>query len=204
MADCLREALAGTRYLAHKKRTDLMIQLLIKTAIRTKFFFTTRKSANDQAQTQLDKYLLLAEAIDEADGRRMIKVPSMPGIDPDMRDWSFYMILEHNAIVNRSITAIVQQLAHGLTLSGAATINPKTDVMPGESPGPEQVTAFATSITQHMETVSKLGKLRGTHTSQHPIFGHFDAHMWHCMFAIHLSLHLRQAVKVMKIAKTQA
>ena len=31
----------------------------------------------------------------------------MRGVDEDMRRWSFFMILEHNAIVNRSITASV-------------------------------------------------------------------------------------------------
>ena len=54
----------------------------------------------------------------------------MSGVDEDMRRWSFFMILEHNAIVNRSITASVVQLANGESLTGQATIDVKKGVMP--------------------------------------------------------------------------
>lgn len=117
----------------------------------------------------------------------------MPGVDEDMRRWSFFMILEHNAIVNRAITATVAQLAQGEAPSGAAMIDPKKDVMPSVESGESQVESFADSVRQHLHTVKNLGNLRGTNTAPHPVFGAFDAHQWNCMFVVHLGLHLRQA-----------
>jgi hypothetical protein len=110
-----------------------------------------------------------------------------------MRRWSFFMLLEHNAIVNRSITAAVVQLANGESLSGPATIDVKKGVMPSSSADESQVELFAQSVADHIAAVRDLGNLRGTKTSRHPVFGQFDAHKWNCMFAFHLRLHLPQA-----------
>lgn len=35
--------------------------------------------------------------------------------------------------------------------------------------------------------------LRGTAKYPHPLFGLYDAHMWHAMFGFHLKLHYKQA-----------
>lgn len=139
------------------------------------------------------EYLKLADRLPAEAGQRCIEVPWMPGIDEDMRKWSYFMILEHNAIVNRAITATVVQLARGEALSGAAMIDPKKDVMPSTSAGDSQIELFADSVRQHLHAVKDLKSLRGTKTAPHPVFGAFDAHQWNCMFAFHLDLHLRQA-----------
>jgi len=113
------------------------------------------------------------------------------------------MILEHNAIVNRSITATVVQLARGEALSGPATLDPKKDVMPSSSADESQIEIFADSVTKHIEAVKNLRQLRGTRTSPHPIFGQFDAHKWNCMFAFHLGLHLPQAEYVVRKVRAE-
>ena len=138
-------------------------------------------------------YLKLADRLPAEAGQRCIEVPWMPGIDEDMRKWSYFMILEHNAIVNRAITATVVQLARGEAPSGAAMIDPKNDVMPSTSAGDSQIELFADSVRQHLDAFKDLKSLRGTKTAPHPVFGAFDAHQWNCMFAFHLDLHLRQA-----------
>ena len=129
-----------------------------------------------------------------------VEVPPMRGVDEDMRRWSLFMLLEHNAIVNRSITAAVVQLANGEPLSGPATIDVKKGVMPSSSADESQVELFAQSVADHITVVRNLGNLRGTKTSQHPIFGQFDAHKWNCMFAFHLRLHLPQARFIVETA----
>jgi hypothetical protein len=131
-----------------------------------------------------------------------VEVPPMRGVDEDMRRWSFFMLLEHNTIVNRSITAAVVQLANGESLSGPATIDVKKGVMPSSSADESHVELFAQSVTDHIAAVRGLGNLRGTKTSQHPIFGQFDAHKWNCMFAFHLRLHLPQARFIAEKAKS--
>ena len=170
-----------------------MSNIFLKTAMRTVFACTGRAKALRQCESVLGRYLALAQGLPEEGGRRTVEVPWMPGVDEDMRRWSFFMILEHNTIVNRAITANVVQLARGEDPSGAAIIDVKHDVMPSASAGSEQVDAFALSVRQHVEAVEALLALRGTKTSPHPIFGPFDAHQWNCMFAFHLRLHLRQA-----------
>jgi len=173
-----------------------MKQLIFKMGIRAVFFCTPRTQADKQTQKGLRDYLALADQIRPDMGSRSVTVPPMPGVDENMRHWSFYQILSHNTRVNRSITATVEQLVNGEILHGAAIIDPKRDVMPPKAVGEEQRVAFQTSIMNHLHTVSRLGNLRGTHRSPHPLLGAFDAHQWNCMFAFHLKVHFPQAAYV--------
>jgi len=134
----------------------------------------------------------------------LITVLPMIGVDPEMRGWSFFQILEHNAIVNRSISATVEALALGKPPSGAALINPKSDVLPKGVSGPEQVEEFRRSVDDYLSMLAELPSLRGTAETTHPVFGSFDAHKWHCMFGFHLGLHLRQASVVLSRVKRTA
>ncbi len=166
---------------------------LVRTAVRTLFFCTSRRRALRQAADHGRAYLRLAAQLTPEAGRVPVRVPAMRGVDEDMREWSFFMILEHNVLVNRSITAVVVQLARGEPLHGAARIDPKREVMPTEASDRSRVEVFGRTIEEHLAAVQALGRLRRTATSPHPIFGAFDAHQWNCMFAFHLRLHLRQA-----------
>ncbi|MBJ7328204.1 MAG: hypothetical protein JHC52_12765, partial [Chthoniobacterales bacterium] len=105
-----------------------------------------------------------------------------------------------NAIVNRSITAAVVQLANGEALSFPATIDTKKDVMPSSSADESQIKLFAQSVADHIAIVRDLVNLRRTKTSPHPIFGQFNAHKWNCMFAFHLRIHLPQARFIVETA----
>jgi hypothetical protein len=170
-----------------------MSNLVIKAAVRTLFLCQSRDQALRQSETLAGQYAALAAGLSEEAGRMSVEVPPMRGVDEDMRRWSLFMLLEHNTIVNRSITAAVVQLANGESLSGPATIDVKKGVMPSSSADESQVELFARSVADHIAAVRGLGDLRGTKTSRHPIFGQFDAHKWNCMFAFHLRLHLPQA-----------
>lgn len=175
-----------------------MGSFLIGNAVRTWFALTPRSKADSRIRSFRDRYQALARKIDADGGARSVRVPPMPGVDADMRGWSFFMILEHNAIVNRSITNIVVCLARGETPTGAGVVDPKKDVMPSPSPGEEQIEAFRASVDDHLEAVSQLKHLRGTAVKPHPLFGSFDAHRWHCMFGFHLMVHHRQAAYVVR------
>lgn len=170
-----------------------MTKLLLKSAVQTLFFFTGRNRAQAQIIDLKARYNELAKTLAPEMGATPVRVPSMPGVDENMRNWSFYQLLEHNRLVNQAITATTEQLARDLPLSGAATINPATDVLPAENSGPDELAHFNRSVERHLRIVATLGKLRGTRTSHHPLFGSFDAHKWNCMFAFHLRIHLRQA-----------
>jgi hypothetical protein len=178
-----------------------MANLFLKAAVRLLFIGTSRKRATNQAKSTLQNYMRLADGLTLEAGCRPVEVPPMPGIDEDMRRWSFYMILEHDTIVNRSISTTIGELVRGEPLTAAATMDFKKDVMPSRSAGEEQLQTFRDSVMEHIAMVKVLGKLRGTKTTPHPIFGDFDAHKWHCMFSFHLGLHYKQAAYVVQSAK---
>ena len=180
-----------------------MSDALLRTVVRVLFFATSRERVAKQASASLATYSNLANGLGEEDGRRTVRVPPMRGVDEDMREWSFFMILEHNRIVNRCITSIVRQLAMGEPLSGDSVIDPKSDVMPSPDVGPDVVERFRNSVHEHLEAVASLGKLRGTRTTRHPVFGEFDAHQWNCMFALHLKIHIPQATHVVRTVRAE-
>jgi hypothetical protein len=169
----------------------------IKAIIRTKFLLTSRNKASGMIRSNADAYLSLADRFGAGEGMEQAMVPPMIGVDPEMRGWSFFQILEHNVIVNRSIAAMVEALALGKEPAGAALINPKTDVLPKGISGTEQIGFFQQSVDDYLSKIPTLPSLRGTAQRPHPIFGPFDAHKWHCMFGFHLSLHLKQAERVL-------
>jgi hypothetical protein len=183
-----------------EERTEVrMGNPIIKAIIRTKFQLTPGKKATQMIRTHADAYQRLAGRLEAESAAIPITVPAMIGVDPEMRGWSFFQILEHNAIVNRSIAATVEALALKKPPSGAALIDPKTDVFPIGLSGPEQIEAFRRSIDDYLVMVETLPALRGTAETPHPVFGSFDAHKWHCMFGFHLGLHLKQAEKVISL-----
>ncbi len=172
---------------------------LIRSLIRTRFLLTSREAASATIRKHAECYGDLAGRFGSESAMEPITVPPMIGVDPEMRGWSFFQILEHNAIVNRSITAMVEALSLGKEPSGAALINPKTDVFPKGLSGSEQVEAFHSSVEDHLAMIARLPSLRGTDERPHPVFGPFDAHKWHCMFGLHLGLHLHQARKILSL-----
>jgi len=172
---------------------------LIRSIIRIRFLLTSREKASGIIRANADAYLDLADRFSSASALQPVTVPPMIGVDPEMQGWSFFQLLEHNAIVNRSIAAMVEALALGKEPEGAALINPKTDVLPKGLSGPEQVEAFRSSVDDYLFLVTTLPKLKGTSERPHPVFGSFDAHKWHCMFGLHLGLHLNQARKILSL-----
>lgn len=172
---------------------------VIRSIIRTRFLLTSRGKASEMIRNNADAYLELADRFGPESAIEPVTVPAMIGVDPEMRGWSFFQILEHNAIVNRSISSMVEALALGNEPAGAALINPKTDVLPKGLSGPEQVEAFRSSVDDYLALVSTLPELKGTTERPHPVFGPFDAHKWHCMFGLHLGLHLKQAWKILSL-----
>lgn len=173
----------------------------VRAMIRSKFTLTSREKASAMIRNNAESYVGLADRFDPASAMKPVTVPPMIGVDPEMRGWSFFQILEHNAIVNRSISAMVQALALGKKPAGDALIDPKTDVLPKGLSGAEQISAFLNSVDDHLALVATLPHLRGTPEQPHPIFGSFDAHKWHCMFGFHLGLHLHQARKILSLLR---
>lgn len=171
-----------------------MRYLLLGILLRILFALTKRDQASAQIHKLCDRYLALALMMDNDGGSSSVRVSwLLPGIDQDMRNWSFFKLLEHNTIVNRSITSVIKSLVRKEEFHGAGAIDMKKDVMPSESPGSEQTEFFRISVAEHIKTVSKFQNLRNSPKKDHPLFGTFTAHQWHCMFGFHLFIHYLQA-----------
>ncbi len=175
-----------------------MRNLLIKMAVRTRFALTSRNKVSLQIRRSLDAYMALSRQIKREQGVVRVEVPHMLGIDEEMRNWSFFMILEHNAIVNRGITSIIQSLVRGEEPEGAGAIDMKKDVLPSRNPGEAQIQLFRASVEDHLMMIPSLGRLRRSLRAPHPFFGRFNAHNWHCMFGLHLFIHYKQAEYVIR------
>jgi hypothetical protein len=176
-----------------------MSNLIIRGVIRTKFVMTSREKASQMIRCKAEAYLKIAEQIGAVSSSKQVTVPPMIGVDPEMRGWSVFQIMEHNAIVNRIIAKSVEKLAKGEDPTPERPINHKTDVLPKGLSGPEQIEDFRESVDSYLSMIATLPKLRGTAETPHPVFGSFDAHKWHCMFGFHLGLHLKQAEKVVSL-----
>ncbi|MGJ8633030.1 MAG: hypothetical protein ACSHX7_03855 [Luteolibacter sp.] len=172
-----------------------MKKKIIRAVVRTRFSLTSRRGAMRQAEEALEVYLKLAAGLSDADGRRAVTVPAMLGVDEDMRGWSFFRLLRHNTIVNRSISGNVRRLSLGHS-DPEVKFDIKKDVMPQEDCGIEEVEAFKVSVKEHLKLLEELPDLKGTRETMHPLFGSFDAHKWNCMFAFHLKVHLKQAAMI--------
>ena len=166
----------------------------IRALVRLKFRTTPRAAARRWVVRERDAYHALAPRFEGGRATARARVPALPGVDEEMRDWSFAMILRHNVIVNDAMTAVVAALAGGRPVPRG--FDPKRDVIPAPDVGPEQLRAFDRSIDRHLDAVAPFPRLRGTATHPHPLFGPLDAHGWHCMFALHLGLHRRQAARL--------
>ncbi|MEM7147355.1 MAG: hypothetical protein AAF591_19730 [Verrucomicrobiota bacterium] len=169
---------------------------IVRQVVRARFLLTSREAARGVIRETADRYLAVAEELGPARGATVVNVPKMMGVDEEMRDWSFYMLLEHHVIVNGFIRRVVEDLERGEKPIWATGRDPKHDVLPKGGAGEEQVAAFRESVDGYLEMEKRLGRLRGTETWPHPLFGVFDAHKWHCMFGFHLKVHFGQAERV--------
>lgn len=159
--------------------------------VRARFKLMSRRSAARLIESEAARYFEIVDKLGPENCVKSFRVPSMLGVDDDMRDWSVVKILGHNAIVNRQITVALIHSAQGEIYE--TDFNMKTDVMPADDVGGEQVEEFRNSVQAHLKAASGFTKLRGTLRRVHAIFGPLDAHGWNCVFGVHLQLHRKQA-----------
>ena len=163
---------------------------LVRLIIRTKFALTSHRSAAATIAREREEYESLLRKLGPEKSRISVSVPSMQGIDADMRNWSLIQVIEHNTIVNQRFWLAVVSIRTGKDSNDG--FDPKKDVMPSENPGEAVWSDFENSIERFQMLIARQKQHRGTDTMEHPLFGPLDVHGWHCMFGFHLYLHRRQ------------
>lgn len=170
---------------------------LIVKAVRLKFATTSKDAATAQIREEAQRSIDLATSVTPEKASHSVKVPAMRGIDPEMREWSLLQILEHNLIVNQHITQTIHTLLQG-SVPDPDEFDPKTDVLPTDIPDLSVIEDFSKSIEDHLALIDLQANLKSSLAADHPIFGPFDPHRWHCMFGFHLQLHRKQMEAVAK------
>lgn len=169
-----------------------MKKYIIRAVVRSSLKLQSREKSCRELRRWEKLYLDAGTALTEENGAKGARVPEMVGVDPEMTNWSYYQLLEHNAIVNEAMSRNVRMLLTGEGRAEVRNFNPKTDVLPSASAGKEQVEHFKDSVQQHLDMLVQFPSLKSSETNDHPLFGAFDAHMWHAMMGFHLKVHYKQ------------
>ena len=170
-----------------------MKKAILRKVVRFKLSRQSVKEATKLAEKMKSYYLELVQEVSVDQGKRVVVVPESMGVDSDMTHWSYFQLLEHNAIVNRNITRVVRALMTGEGAEQLDEFDTKKDVLPSAETGQESVEDFTKSVDEHIAYIGEFGHLKSSARRDHPIFGAFDAHMWHGMFGLHLKVHANQA-----------
>lgn len=150
---------------------------------------TSRQAAEARFLKEGERMLALVRSLDPALAARPILIPRQWGIEDSSRHWSALMVLEHLIIVNKAIAAIIEHLAAAKTFPREVSI---AAVKPSRSQDPAVIDRFAGVVDEYVARVGACRALRSEVRHDHPWFGPLDAHGWHCLAAIHQTIHRRQ------------
>ena len=170
-------------------------RLLAKVALRIKCWQMTDEAAMNLLSKEAIQIGQRVRSIKEPEGSRRILIKRVLGIEDNSRYWSLYMVLDHLNIVNQGIAGIIDALCTGSSGLQAVQI---ADVKPDPTVSVETIEAFASGLQSYKNKVKLLFPLRSTTTHLHPWFGAMNAHQWHCLAALHHSIHRRQIEKILK------
>jgi hypothetical protein len=162
---------------------------LSRVGFRLSRLVTSRQAAEARFLEEGDRILTLVRAMDPTLAARPVLIPRLWGIEDSSRHWSALMVLEHLIIVNKAIATIVEHLTAGKTFPREVSI---AAVKPSRSQDPAVIERFAGVVGDYVVRVGACRSLRSEGRHGHPWFGPLDAHGWHCLAAIHQTIHRRQ------------
>lgn len=129
-------------------------------------------------------------------GKRVM-VPRERGMEDSSRFWSPAMIVQHLAIVDRQLLAMVRFLSAGRTSDRVVST---ASVKPQPGTGREVIAEYEEVLASWREHLPDEGKLKASARHTHPWFGRMNAHQWMCMAVSHHRIHLRQLRAVLTAA----
>jgi hypothetical protein len=160
----------------------------------------SRKRLDAWFQAEGERMLTLAKALAPETASTPCLIPRVWGIEDSSRRWSVLMVLEHLVIVDSGITAIIRQLAAGKP-SGKEIST--AEVKPSAAPDMEVIERFAGCLRDYATRIGGLTRLRTQTTHRHPWFGALDGHGWHCLAALHHTVHRRQVETIIRLLRAR-
>jgi hypothetical protein len=156
---------------------------------------TPDTSALARFRREADKMTSWVASIPAEEAARQVLIKRVVGIEDSSRYWSAFMVLEHLRIVNEIVVRIIETLAAGRPF--AVEIR-TADVKPSASVKPEVLSHFTAGVNAYVNRVPPALRKRSTMRHAHPWFGPLTAHGWHCLAAIHHTLHRRQLSTILR------
>jgi len=157
-----------------------------------------RAAARFRAEGELSRHL--ARSLPPADAARPVLVPRLWGLEDSSRFWSVFMVLDHLRIVNDAVAAIIEHLAAGRPFPRVIGI---ADVKPRPGAGPETIDALDRADRNYLAVTGAVADLRTRLRYPHPWFGPLDGHGWHCLAALHQTIHRRQVERIIRLLRRE-
>lgn len=148
-----------------------------------------RDFALAQFNAEATRVLSLVNSIPHSAAATPILVPRLRGIEDSSRYWSPFMTVQHLVIVNTGILRMIQSLASGE--EGTRVVS-TADVKPSPGAGADVILTFERGVADYAAALTKISDLHTDARQAHPWFGPLDAHGWHCLAAVHHSIHRKQ------------
>lgn len=123
-------------------------------------------------------------------------IPRLVGLKKSSCSWSVAMAMDHLNQVNQSITGIIEELAKELKPVGSITID---DFQPDPAADWSTIDQFRDTSDRYLAEVAQHDSLNSFARFDHPWFGSLNAHQWHCLAAMHMIVHRRQARKIVAL-----
>jgi uncharacterized damage-inducible protein DinB len=156
--------------------------------------FISRAQALRHFLSEADIIRQVAERLAPDDAARPVLIPRIFGIEDSSRNWSVLMTQQHLIIVDDLIASIIEHLASGRTLTMRVST---AAVKPELIRNPVVLQRFKWSVESYVRKLENLPSLRTRVTHVHPWFGPLNAHGWHCLAAIHHTIHRRQVERIL-------
>jgi hypothetical protein len=135
------------------------------------------------------------DALPSAIAAQPVLIERVVGIEDSSRGWSACMVLEHLRIVDRTIIEIIETLSRGDSFGQEIRT---ADVKPRRGIGRNVLGEFGAVLVDYATRVEPALARRTRAKHAHPWFGPLDAHGWHCLAAIHHTLHRRQLAAILR------
>ena len=155
------------------------------------------RSALNHFKREHQTIFQIADDDESFDAFHPLLIPRVTGIEDSSRQWSVMMVLEHLCMVNRDMVKIIEALSEGIKPRGqidVALYKPEEEL---DYTVLDRFREVCFDYEARLERLlEKRGRLGAATKYAHPWFGPLTAHQWHCLAAVHMSIHRRQIQKI--------
>jgi len=168
---------------------------IVNLLFRTRSVLSSDKSNSARFERELNTLLEICQSSHGDTLATPKLIPRIVGIEDSSRNWSVLMVLDHLNQVNQFIAEVLQCIANGQSPPERSI----ADFKPRPIDDFEIIEEFETVCREFLLKTRESFPLGGESLVHHPWFGELDAHQWHCLAALHMGIHRKQARKILAL-----